>query len=176
LRRWRDSLEIVCRIPRGGRLTVQPRLERFGQAVHPSFGARISRVHQHVQHSDEVYSKGVQNMTNESSFDKAVQLCATSHAIVQTIQNTCVDCLLRMLFDSGADHTMMKRSAVSEPIIGLKTSCHWCDLKCTLGLIEDMIPPEFSATTCILGPIRAIIMDNVESSYDLIIGMDLMQT
>jgi hypothetical protein len=43
-------------------------------------------------------------------------------------------------------------------------------------LIKDMILPEFSATTCILGPIRAIIMDNVESTYDLIIGMDLMQT
>jgi hypothetical protein len=42
-------------------------------------------------------------------------------------------------------------------------------------LIEDMILPEFYATTCILGPIRAIIMDNIESSYDLIIGMDIMQ-
>jgi hypothetical protein len=39
-----------------------------------------------------------------------------------------------------------------------------------------MILPEFSAATCILGPIRAIILDNVESSYDLIIGMDLIQT
>jgi hypothetical protein len=43
-------------------------------------------------------------------------------------------------------------------------------------LIEDMILPEFSATTCISGPIHAILMDNVESTYDLIIGMDLMQT
>jgi hypothetical protein len=43
-------------------------------------------------------------------------------------------------------------------------------------LIEDMILPKFSATTHILGPIHAIIMDNVESSYDFIIGMDLMQT
>jgi hypothetical protein len=43
-------------------------------------------------------------------------------------------------------------------------------------LIEDMLLPEFSATTHILGPIHAILMDNVESTYDLIIGMDLMQT
>jgi hypothetical protein len=41
-------------------------------------------------------------------------------------------------------------------------------------LIEDMILPKFSATTCISGPMRAIIMDNIESSCDL--GMDLMQT
>jgi hypothetical protein len=38
-------------------------------------------------------------------------------------------------------------------------------------LIENMILPEFSATTRISGPIHAIIMDNVESSY-----VDLMQT
>jgi hypothetical protein len=43
-------------------------------------------------------------------------------------------------------------------------------------LIKDMILPEFSATTRISGPIRAILMDNVESTYDLIIDMDLLQT
>jgi hypothetical protein len=43
-------------------------------------------------------------------------------------------------------------------------------------LIEEMILPEFSSTTQISGPIHAIIMDNGESSYDLIIGMDLLQT
>jgi hypothetical protein len=43
-------------------------------------------------------------------------------------------------------------------------------------LIEDIILPEFSATTCISGPIHAIIMDNIESSNDSIIGMDLMPT
>jgi hypothetical protein len=37
---------------------------------------------------------------------------ATSHVIVRTIQNTFVDCLLPVLFDSGADKTMMKRSAL----------------------------------------------------------------
>jgi hypothetical protein len=36
----------------------------------------------YVQHSDEVYSSGVQNISHELSFDKALQLCATSHAIV----------------------------------------------------------------------------------------------
>jgi hypothetical protein len=40
-----------------------------------------------------------------------------------------------------------------------------------------MTLPELSPTTHISGPIRAIIMDNSESSYDLIfIGIDLMQT
>jgi hypothetical protein len=77
----------------------------------------------YVQHSDEVYSKGVQNITSELSFDKALRLCATSHAIVQTIQNTCVDCLLHVLFDSGADKMMMKRLALPpgvNPLLGRK--------------------------------------------------------
>jgi hypothetical protein len=54
-----------------------------------------------VQHSDEVYFNGVQDISHEIPFDKVLQLHATSHAIVCMIQNTCVDCLLCMLFDSG---------------------------------------------------------------------------
>jgi hypothetical protein len=60
----------------------------------------------YVQHSSEVYSNGVSNISN---FDQVLQLCATSHAIIRTMQNTRVDCLLRVLFDSGANKTMMKR-------------------------------------------------------------------
>jgi hypothetical protein len=136
----------------------------------------------YVQYSDEVYSNRVQNINNELSFDKALRLCATSHVIITTVQNTCVDCLLCVLFDSGADKTMMKRLALPRgvnPLLGRK--------RCVIGvtssalldkevLIKDMILPEFSSTTCILGPICAIIMDNSESSYDLIVSMDLMQT
>jgi hypothetical protein len=53
----------------------------------------------YVQHSDEVYSGGVQNISHGLSFDKALQLRA-SHTIVRTIQNTRVDCLLRVLSKS----------------------------------------------------------------------------
>jgi hypothetical protein len=42
----------------------------------------------YVQYSDEVYSNRVHNFNNELSFDKALRLHATSHANVQTIQNT----------------------------------------------------------------------------------------
>jgi hypothetical protein len=120
----------------------------------------------YVQHSDEVYSKGVQNNTNELSFDKALRLRATSHAIVQTIQNTCVDCLLRVLFDSRANKTMMKRLALPlgvNPSLGQKRCVTGVTSSALLDkevLFEDMILPEFSATTCISGPISAIIMDH----------------
>jgi hypothetical protein len=39
-----------------------------------------------------------------------------------------------------------------------------------------MTLPEFSSTQRVLGPIRVLIMTHNESPYDLIIGMDLMQT
>jgi hypothetical protein len=68
----------------------------------------------YVQHSDQVYSNGVRNTSHELSFDKVLGLHTTSHAIVCTMQNACVDCLLRVLFDSRAGKTMMKRLAVWE--------------------------------------------------------------
>jgi hypothetical protein len=66
----------------------------------------------YVQYSDEVYSNRVQNISNDLAFDKVLQLRAASHVIVRMIQNTCVDCLLRMLFDSGVDRMMMKHLAL----------------------------------------------------------------
>jgi hypothetical protein len=59
-----------------------------------------------VQHSDEVYSNGVQHISHELSFDTALQLHATSQAIVRMIQNTHVNCLLHV-FDSGTDKTIL---------------------------------------------------------------------
>jgi hypothetical protein len=116
------------------------------------------------------------------SFEKALRLHATSHAIVRTIQNTHVDSLLCKLFDSGADKTMMKHSALPlgvNPLLGQKRHVTSVTSSAVLDkelLMEDMILPEFSSATHILGPICAIIMENSESSYDLIISMDLMQT
>jgi hypothetical protein len=87
-----------------------------------------------------------------------------------------------MLFDPGANKMMMKRSALPpgvNPLLGLKHCVTGVTTSALLDkevLIEDMILPEFSSTNHISGPIHAIIMDNVESSYDIIIGMDLMQT
>jgi hypothetical protein len=67
---------------------------------------------------------------------------------------------------------MFSFTSGSEPIIGTKTSCHWCDCKCPLGQSSRVLCnyPHLGR------PIHAIIMDSIESSYDLIIGMDLMQT
>jgi hypothetical protein len=136
----------------------------------------------YVQHSDDVYSNGVPNISNVLPFDQVLRLQATSHAIVRMMQNTRVDCLLCVLFDSGADKMMMKRSVLPlgvNPSLGRKRQVTGVTTSALLDkevLIEDMILPEFSATTHISGPICAIIVENVESSYDFILGMDLIQT
>jgi hypothetical protein len=133
----------------------------------------------YIQYSDEVYSN---TTSDDLSFDKVLRLRATSHAIVRTIQKSHENCLLHVLFNSGADKTMMKRSALPlgvNPSLGKKRRVTGVMSSALLDkevLIEDMILPEFSSNTRISGPIRAIIMDNKESSYDIIISMDLMQT
>jgi hypothetical protein len=77
---------------------------------------------------------------------------------------------------------MMKHSALPpgvNPSLGRKRLVTGVTSSALLDkevLIEDMTLPEFSSNTRISGPICAIIMDNAESSYDIIISMDLMQT
>ena len=41
-------------------------------------------------------------------------------------------------------------------------------------LFQGLSFPEFSATTRVPGPIRATIFDNLDSNYDIIVGLDLM--
>jgi hypothetical protein len=41
--------------------------------------------------------------------------------------------------------------------------------------IENMTLPEFSSTQCVSGPLRVFVMNNHDSQYDLIIGMDVLQ-
>jgi hypothetical protein len=36
----------------------------------------------YIQYSDEVYSNGIQTISDDLLFDKVLRLCATSHAIV----------------------------------------------------------------------------------------------
>lgn len=99
---------------------------------------------------------------------------ATSIAIVQTIQRTKADTLLKVLFDTGSDKTMFKRSALPSgitPSMGRKRKIAGV----RAVILENLTLPEFSSTQKVTGPIRAIIMDNDDTPHDLIIGMDLLQ-
>ena len=97
------------------------------------------------------------------------------------MQRTKVDKLLRVLFDSGADKTMLKRSVLPSgvnPSLGRKRKVTGVASTLIMDkevILEDLFFPEFSATKNVSGPIRAMLMEHEAAPYDLIIGMDVMQ-
>ena len=88
---------------------------------------------------------------------------------------------LKILFDTGSDKTMFNLRALpkgtspktvdGQRVVGV----HGVELLNREVLLEDICLPEFSATQRVAGPIRAVIFNNKESTYDVIIGMDVMQ-
>jgi hypothetical protein len=65
-------------------------------------------VDMYVKYCADEYSMGVSENKVIESVDSILQLRTTSYAIVQTIQQTGVNCLLHVLFDSGSDKTLIK--------------------------------------------------------------------
>jgi hypothetical protein len=136
----------------------------------------------YVQHNDEKYSNGViENNSGPVSFDDSLCLRATSHAVVKTMQRAKVDRLFRVLFDSGCDKTMLKRSVLPpgvNPSLGRRRQVTGVASTLIMNkevMMEDLFFTEFSATKRVPGPIRAIVMEHDAAPYDLIIGMDVMQ-
>ena len=134
-----------------------------------------------VKHCADEYSMGVSENNLKESVDSILQLRATSYAIVQTIQHAQVNCMLCVLFDLGSDKTLIKQSVLPlgiNPSIGKKRKVIGVTASSIMDwevIIENMTLPEFSSTQRVSGPIRAFVIDNNESHYDLIIGMDVMQ-
>jgi hypothetical protein len=119
-----------------------------------------------IRHCEDEYSVKVsENNLSETveSFDSQLQLRATSYAIVNTIQQTSVNCMLRVLFDSGSNKTLIKQLSLPPgitPSIGKKRKV----IRVTLSLdwevfIENMTLPEFSSTQCVSGPLRVFVMN-----------------
>jgi hypothetical protein len=134
-----------------------------------------------VKHCADEYSMGVSENNLKGSVDSILQLRATSYAIVQTIQHASMNCMLRVLFDSGSDKTLIKQSVLPRginPSIGKKRKVIGVTASLIMDrevIIENMTLPEFLSTQRVSGPIRAFVIDNNEPHYDLIIGMDVMQ-
>jgi hypothetical protein len=134
-----------------------------------------------VKHCADEYSCQVSENTISESFDSQLQLRATSYTIVTTIQHTNVNCMLRVLFDSGSDKTLIKQSSLPlgiTPSIGRKSKVIGVTSSSIMDwevFIENMTLPEFSSTQRVSGPLRVFVMDNNNSHYDLIIGMEVMQ-
>jgi len=133
----------------------------------------------------EVYASGNDAVTlnNSSPYTTNSVLClrATSIMTVETVQNVSCKQPLRVLFDSACDVTLWNRRALPKGVqpegggAVRSTSIHgtkWMDQSV---LCTELCFPELSATSKVEGPVRATIFDNPESSYDVIIGMDLLQ-
>lgn len=87
---------------------------------------------------------------------------------------------LKVLFDSGSDHTMFNRRALprgatpkiveGKRIVGI----HGTETHNNQVFLEDVSLPEFSASQRVPGPLPCIVFDNTQTLYDVIIGNDLM--
>jgi hypothetical protein len=99
--------------------------------------------------------------------------------MVGSIQQIKVNNLLKVLFDSGSDKTIFKRSSLPqgiEPSTGKKRKASGMNASSVIDqdiLLTDIALPEFSLSQRIPGPIHAIVM-NMDTQYNLIIGMDVM--
>jgi hypothetical protein len=108
------------------------------------------------------------------------RLRSSSIAIVGSIQQTKVDNLLKVLFDSGSDKTIFKRSSRPqgiEPSTGKKRKVSGITTSLVIDqyvMLRDITLPEFSSSQRIPGPNQPLLMP-MEAQYDLIIGMDVMQ-
>jgi hypothetical protein len=108
------------------------------------------------------------------------RLRSSSIAIVGSIQQTKVNHLLKVLFDSGSDTTIFKRSSLPqgiEPSTGKKRKVSGVTETSVIDqyvMLKDITLPEFSSSQRIPGPIKALLMP-MEAQYDLIVGMDIMQ-
>jgi hypothetical protein len=71
----------------------------------------------HEAHEDDVGSPGVNENNTVLPFDALQRLRSTSFAIVHTMQQQKTNCLLRVLFDSGADSTLIARTALPQGIL-----------------------------------------------------------
>lgn len=87
----------------------------------------------------------------------------------------------RVLFDTLSDTTLYNFKSLPKGIVPRRvqgqrtTRVHGLKELNREVLIDRVCLPEFSPTQRIVGPIRCKVYDNPESSYDLIVGQDVLQ-
>ena len=132
---------------------------------------------------DDAYSSGDNDITLKTFTDITQRLCLRSISVMTAglIQGVKNDQPLRVLFDTGSDKTManyriLPKGAHAKTVQGKRINgVHGIQLHNQEILLSDIGLPEFTPTQRIPGPIRAIMMKNDHSPYDIIVGMDTMQ-
>jgi hypothetical protein len=108
------------------------------------------------------------------------RLRSTSIALVGFFQQTNVNILLKVLFDSRSDKMIFTRFSLPqgfEPSTGKKWKVSGVNASSVVNqdiLPKDITLPEFLPSQQIPGPICSLAM-TLDAQYDLIISMDVMQ-
>jgi hypothetical protein len=133
---------------------------------------------------EEVYINGDSEIKLGLDFSKiaSLRLRATGIMFARTIQKNKSGQPPKVIFDTGSDKTLFNLRALpkgTSPKTGKGqrvAGVHNTEILNQEVLLEDICFPEFSVTQRIPGPIKAVCFKNPESTYNVIIGMDLMQT
>jgi hypothetical protein len=138
---------------------------------------------------EEAYLSGSLNLTlepfvitDESSSPSLLHLPSIGLMKVNSIHKLPLHCIQKVLFDMGSDISLINKHALPKQAISAKDPVPSCiiglhgskPLDCFVWL-NGMQFPEFSPTTKVAKPIKAIVFNNPESNYDVIVGMDILQ-
>jgi hypothetical protein len=112
----------------------------------------------------------------------ALRLRSVGLARIDKIHNSPSGKVLKVLFDTGSDKTLINRRALSKQAIPAKddtpsriTGLHDTKPLDRYVILQGIQFPEFAPTSKVAQAIKAIVFDNKESNYDIIIGMDVLQ-
>ena len=97
----------------------------------------------------------------------------------RTLQNIYNNQVFKVLFDSGSDITLINQRSIPNNVSPATTrqsvnGIHGKRPLTQCVLLREISFPEFAATQRVPGPVKAMVFQNVDTPYDIIIGMDLM--
>ena len=133
---------------------------------------------------EELYINGDSDVYVMSNVDNVVvssRLRAIGFMTVNEVQGHKSARPLRLLFDTGSDKTMfnfraLPKGAVPRTVEGTRINgIHGTEVMDQEVLLTGITLPEFSPTQRVPGPVRATMFKNDDTTYDVIVGMDLMQ-
>jgi Retroviral aspartyl protease len=101
---------------------------------------------------------------------------------VDKIHNASSGKILKVLFDTGSDKTLINMHALPKQAVPAKdknpsniTGLHNTKPLDRYVMLEGIQFPEFAPTSKVAKAIKAIVYNNNDSNYDVIIGMDVLQ-
>jgi transposase InsO family protein len=127
----------------------------------------------------DAYSIGAEESIKGSLDVEITKLVKAISYAFGTIQGIPINKPMKVLFDNGSDYTMCNRRAIPTEAVPTEVQP-----RCVTGLgtqqftqeihLTNLTLPEFSPTKKVPGPIKAYILDNPDTKYDIILGMDTL--